>query len=250
LSLSLDSEKSYISTSIYQHEQILANAKPNLTFFGNIFGNKKEEAKVAKIKTDSSEKISELTARLEQIRHEEQAHQVQYAEVIKICIKYWPDYPPEPFWSRLRDLKHSSQRGICKDCERKLGNRSGYLNHKKPLSMGGTNDSRNLVLLCGRCHQKRHTNLFSGPDKIKVGDLRDYQSLTINERLRLSLSEGKKIFIEYQDMSGVRTERWVRIKDFTYVRSRIWIKSHCYLREDERSFRVDRIKSASDRRRR
>ena len=118
--------------------------------------------------------------------------------------------------------------------------------------MGGTNDSRNLVLLCGRCHLKRHSHLFSGVGKIKVGSLRDYQSLTINERLRLSLSEGKKIFIEYQYMSGVRTERWVKIKEFIYVSrngSRIWIKCHCYLREDGRSFRVDRIQSASDRRR-
>ena len=118
--------------------------------------------------------------------------------------------------------------------------------------MGGTNDSRNLVLLCGRCHLKRHSHLFSGVGKIKAGSLLDYQSFTINERLRLSLSEGKKIFIEYQYMSGVRTERWVKIKEFIYVSrngSRIWIKSHCYLREDGRSFRVDRIQSASDRRR-
>ena len=198
------------------------------------------------------EKITELNARLNQIRHEEQTHQRQYADIIETCIKYWPDYPPEPFWSRLQELKHSRQRGKCKDCERRLGNWSGHLHHKKPLSMGGTNDSRNLVLLCGRCHQKRHSHLFSGVGKIKVGSLRDYQSLTINERLRLSLSEGKKIFIKCQDMSGVRTERWVKIKEFIYESrngSRIWIKSHCYLREDERSFRVDRIQSASDRRR-
>ena len=252
LRLNFDREKNDISNSIYQHQQILANTKPNLTFFQSLFGNKTEEARVARIKAESSEKINELNARLNQIRHEEQTHQRQYADIIETCIKYWPDYPPEPFWSRLQELKHSRQRGKCKDCERRLGNRSGHLHHKKPLSMGGTNDSRNLVLLCGRCHQKRHSHLFSGVGKIKVGSLRDYQSLTINERLRLSLSEGKKIFIEYQDMSGVRTERWVKIKEFIYESrngSRIWIKSHCYLREDERSFRVDRIQSASDRRR-
>ena len=122
LRLNFDREKNDISNSIYQHQQILANTKPNLTFFQSLFGNKTEEARVARIKAESSEKINELNARLNQIRHEEQTHQRQYADIIETCIKYWPDYPPEPFWSRLQELKHSRQRGKCKDCERRLGN--------------------------------------------------------------------------------------------------------------------------------
>ena len=30
-------------------------------------------------------------------------------------------------------------------------------------------------------------------------------------------------------------------------RSRVWIRSHCYLRDEERTFRLDRIISASER---
>ena len=36
------------------------------------------------------------------------------------------------------------------------------INHKKPISQGGTNDAKNLEILCENCHKK-----FHGSDKSK-----------------------------------------------------------------------------------
>ena len=35
------------------------------------------------------------------------------------------------------------------------------INHKIPLSQGGTNDPENLEILCERCHKKFHGTYYS-----------------------------------------------------------------------------------------
>ena len=234
---------------IYQQENIIKNTKPNLSFLDKIFGNKKEEERVKAIIKRAETKLSPVVAELQKLNEEERNHEETHRETIDECVKYWPDYPPHYFWQKLKDIKSSRQRGSCKDCGKKLRGDSGHLHHKKPLSMGGTNDLRNLVLLCNQCHQARHTHLFNGKNKIVIKSEKDYKSLTLNERLRLALSKNSKILISYLDSSDHESKRWIKIKEFTYESggSRVWIRSHCYLRDEERTFRLDRIISASER---
>ncbi len=57
-------------------------------------------------------------------------------------------------WTVLR-LKIMDRDGNkCTSC----GSSEGPLivHHKRPLSMGGTNDERNLYTLCNRCHSTAH----------------------------------------------------------------------------------------------
>ena len=211
--------------------------------------NKKEEARVENIIKQAKEKLPAMIAKLQQIEEEERQHEATHRETIQECIKYWPDYPPPYFWRKLKVIKSDRQRGSCKDCGKRLRGDSGHLHHKKPLSMGGTNDLRNLVLLCNQCHQARHVHLFTGKNKIVVKSEKDYKNLTLNERLRLALSKNSKIQIKYLDSADQESERWIKIKEFNYESggSRVWVKSHCYLRDEERTFRLDRIVSASER---
>jgi len=47
----------------------------------------------------------------------------------------------------------------CSNCET---TKDLTINHKKPLSQGGTNDPKNLEILCEKCHRQ-----FHGLDKSK-----------------------------------------------------------------------------------
>jgi len=47
----------------------------------------------------------------------------------------------------------------CSNCQSK---KNLTINHKKPLSQGGTNEAENLEILCETCHRK-----FHGLDKPK-----------------------------------------------------------------------------------
>ena len=249
LKLDHSEAKWYLTKKINEQEGIIKNTQPNLSFLDKIFGNKKEEQRVDAIIRRAEIELQSMFAELKKLNEEEQNYEESHQETIDECVKYWPDYPPHYFWQKLKDTKKSRQRESCKDCGKRLRGNLGHLHHKTPLSMGGTNELRNLVLLCNQCHQNRHTHLFNGKNKIVIKSEKDYKALTLNERLRLALSKNSKILINYLDASDQESLRWIKIKEFTYESggSQVWIKSHCYLRDGERTFRLDRIVSASER---
>ena len=49
------------------------------------------------------------------------------------------------------------------------------------------------------------------------------------------------MFIKYVDGDGEETERWITPKQVTGLKDYIYLQAYCHLREDERSFRLDRI---------
>lgn len=57
-------------------------------------------------------------------------------------------------WEAKRQRLYRDRKGRCEDCGKKL--RGGYHAHHSTYARVGNEDLGDLVLLCERCHQKRH----------------------------------------------------------------------------------------------
>jgi DNA polymerase-3 subunit epsilon len=56
-----------------------------------------------------------------------------------------------------------------------------------------------------------------------------------------AIYSGKRLFITYIDKSGEQTERWVTPMQVIGLSDYIYLRGFCHLRNDERTFRLDRI---------
>jgi DNA polymerase III epsilon subunit len=56
-----------------------------------------------------------------------------------------------------------------------------------------------------------------------------------------ALSRGTRLRIEYVDMRGSRSERWVTPRQVIEQREATYLIAFCHLRQEERNFRMDRI---------
>lgn len=55
-------------------------------------------------------------------------------------------------------LQYESQRGLCWWCGKPVGN-DYHIDHRIPLSRGGSNDARNLCIACPHCNAEKHNKL-------------------------------------------------------------------------------------------
>lgn len=49
----------------------------------------------------------------------------------------------------------------CRRCHKSFSSRKLHLHHIRPLARGGTNEEKNIVVLCQTCHIKEHRNILS-----------------------------------------------------------------------------------------
>lgn len=56
-----------------------------------------------------------------------------------------------------------------------------------------------------------------------------------------ALRQNRKLFIHYEDAFGGRTERWVSPRGVHMQNDIIYLRAYCHMRNDERSFRLDRV---------
>ena len=74
-----------------------------------------------------------------------------------------PYYPPD--WKLRKYVVRKRDNETCKKCGKDLseGNDGDYgeVHHLIPLSMNGTNEIKNLVLVCKECHRKLHDELYN-----------------------------------------------------------------------------------------
>jgi len=61
-------------------------------------------------------------------------------------------------WENLREFVLERDDFTCQDCGKFLMNVGLEAHHIKPLFQGGSNDEKNLITLCHKCHKKRHMN--------------------------------------------------------------------------------------------
>lgn len=256
LSLGNDIEISDIASELSNMEAQLSSIKPNYSFFGKIFGDEKEDKRVARERPYWQDQINLSQLRLNDALEKKQNYLEVNENKIQEAVIYWPGYPPEHFWQQIRSKVISKSKQKCQGCRRRTSE-GGQVHHKIPLSMGGTNEIGNLVYLCVNCHQKRHSHKFSykqagSYDKTasQIKKKKQYKDLNIKERLDLAQSRNSKIWIQYVDENGEITDRWVRVINRfkeKKVPRREYVEVHCYMRDDKRTFRLDRIKRASQR---
>lgn len=56
-----------------------------------------------------------------------------------------------------------------------------------------------------------------------------------------ALSSGKRLFLEYIDARGEKSERWVTPQQIVGAGDTLTLVAHCHLRDERRQFRLDRI---------
>ena len=60
-------------------------------------------------------------------------------------------------------------------------------------------------------------------------------------QLAEAFASKKRLFIHYVDQKGNETERWITPRQVFTQKDYIYVAAHCHLRDEDRSFRLDRI---------
>ena len=122
----------------------------------------------------------------------------------------------------------------------------GHLLHIEALVNGGLNEKNNIKLACNSCHKDLHAQKAKKIRLEQAFEKSNWSLFSHFEILNIAKEHDQKVLIEYVDENGEITTRWILIMDFKYEiqhGDRIWIRAHCFLRDAERSFRLDRFNS-------
>jgi hypothetical protein len=175
---------------------------------------------------------------------------------------YWPTYPPD--WDERRQKIRFALGGHCQEC----GKQDGviHLHHKLPISKGGSHKQSNLILLCEGCHSLEH-----GGKGMEFSEHRRKNNGTAFENKMKKIEEAisKKLYmkikyetIDYKNTNANReelqfviTERVIKPykigaqQEFSDLggkfKDALCVRGFCFLRKEERTFRVDRIRRIS-----
>lgn len=148
---------------------------------------------------------------------------------------------PESPWGKIRQEVFKRDLFRCTYCG---FNRNLTVNHKIPLKFGGTNDITNLETLCKKCHEDLHNRSIFDP-KSNFKDIDNYGSdphLTKKVKIIVdAINNSDYMTIDYVDKKGSVTHRKITPKNLFEEHNRIYLRSFCYLRNEERTFRISRI---------
>jgi hypothetical protein len=132
------------------------------------------------------------------------------------------------------------------------------VHHMIHLKNGGNHTENNLTLLCRKCHENLHGKT------IPIFQQTNYK-FKDNSKIKLflnSIANQHNVRIKYKDRYKILTDRVVKPERFlnlgevfhttkdnkpaTCHKRYDYIECFCYLRQEKRIFRVDRIKSIED----
>jgi len=150
---------------------------------------------------------------------------------LKRLYDYWPEYPPD--WEERKQEVRSSACEKCGSSYRML-----HVHHKIPLSRGGSNLLSNLLLLCEQCHSQKHGNReFDYRNQNQGGAFPKRVSL-----INSAISNKKIIHFSYINWAGRKSARSIKPIDLRQVGKSLCVHGLCYLRQEERTFSVKRMK--------
>jgi 5-methylcytosine-specific restriction endonuclease McrA len=142
-------------------------------------------------------------------------------------------------WHSTRQAVLKRDRYTCTNC----GSTSNLtVDHKVPLSLGGSNLSSNLTTLCKDCHEyKDQRKIFDKPFDARDNYGSDHRLTAKVAALTSAISSGSRITIKYTDYRGRKTIRTISPRRLAKDKGRIYCISFCHLRNERRTFRISRI---------
>jgi hypothetical protein len=193
-----------------------------------------------------------LTDRIEQLRGEQEQLKIDITQL----HDFWLKYPPD--WDQRRSLVRARDGYGCAECG--VGGQL-HLHHRRPLGQGGTNRIDNLVLLCASCHSAAHGGAhfkFNGPQNIDDGAPNAFERKVA--LINKAISAKRDIHFRYKKPNGATTHRTIAPRELRKLNSaelrallgpktkiplegRLCVFGHCHLREEKRTFAIDRISS-------
>lgn len=128
------------------------------------------------------------------------------------------------------------------------------IDHITQLSVGGKNDLNNLQILCVDCHEKKDGHkIFNENYKPNDNYGKNHKVSKKVATLLKAIRHKSSIKIEYTDADGDKTIRTVWPEDIFkgYVtregelvnKNRTYVKAYCERAKDNRTFRLDRLKT-------
>jgi len=147
-------------------------------------------------------------------------------------------------YSSWVDFRENAFQKYGRHCDRCGSKNNLHIHHKIPLSLGGSNEIGNLVVLCESCHEGTHGREFCYND-----DYRDYEredSSIVKEsklkKINNSMTYRSPITIRYKKLDETVTTRKIQPTEIHQWNGRIYVRAYCYLRNAKRTFRLSRIK--------
>lgn len=132
----------------------------------------------------------------------------------------------------LKETSTEKKVGKCEECGTN-GELHAYYSFK--ISKGGTGNFGKFQLLCIDCFVKEQ-HLYS--EKIKPKTQNDSQKIS---DFRDAIRRKKTIKITYKKLNGEVTHRTILPIGIYKYGGHSYLKAHCYLRDEKRTFRMSRI---------
>lgn len=149
---------------------------------------------------------------------------------------YWPEVPPD--WDDRRCDAITTNEN-CVNCGRSESrSKPLHVHHSVPISKGGSHKPSNLIVLCERCHSKRH----SGRIFTYTGKTTNAFSKKINA-INSAIEHGALLDFRYRIQTGNKDHHIVKPTKLCRDGESICLFGFCYLSGQERTFRLYRISS-------
>ena len=165
----------------------------------------------------------------------------------KKLFDYWPSYPPD--WEERRQKVLDKAKYKCQECKTDMV-LNLHVHHIKHLGRGGSNKISNLMALCEGCHENKHGGRsFKYDDTYSSPPTYPERIDTINKAIKSK----KNITFSYYK---VKQKKWMKRRvmpdELTkeiwidgktkFMLDNLYLVGHCHLRDDKRTFRLDRMK--------
>ncbi len=148
---------------------------------------------------------------------------------------------PDDEWELIRQQVFVRDGGMCVRCGQT--NKQLTVDHIKPKSLGGENVLGNLQTLCSDCHEKKHNRKIF--DKEFDADPEYGKDVKLTGKVTTiveAINDKDFLEISYVDREGNSTKRIVEPIDLVENHGRNYLFAFCKLRNDNRHFRIGRIK--------